>query len=66
MDGVLNKLPQEDSITGQFGQEAEVFARSVAAARETCRTDPQEFRARAAWRLDPRVLAVLITLEEDR
>ncbi len=66
MDRAANKPSQEDSIIGQFGQEAEVFARSVAAALEACRTDPQEFRDRAAWRLDPRVLAALIVLEEDR
>ena len=66
MDDVLNKLSPEDSIVGQFGPQVEAFARSVATARKAREIDPQGSRDRAAWRLDPKVMAALIALEEDR
>jgi hypothetical protein len=66
MDDALISLSPEDSIVGQFGPRAETFARFVATARKAYRVASREFLDRAAWRLDPKVLAVLIALEEDR
>lgn len=65
MDDAPDKLLR-DSTVALFGQESEAFARYVATARQASRTDPRGFRNRAAWQLDPRVLAALIALDEDR
>ena len=66
MDDVLRKLRSEGGVVGPFGYQAEAFARSVGTARKLHRPNTRGFRDRADWRLDPRVLAALIALEEDR
>ena len=66
MDDMPPKFSQENCIAGRFGQHAEAFARSVAVAQTASGIDAHWSRDGTALLPDPRVLAAVIALEEDR